>query len=351
MKYLPISIDIHNKQCLVVGGGSIALRKSKTLLSAGAKVLVAAPEIAPEFEELAENNSVQLCYSDYASHLLDNVSLVVAATDELSVNQRISSEARRRDLLVNVVDQPNLCNFVVPSILDRSPLTIAISSSGSAPVFARMLREKLEWLIPDKIASLLGEAGKQRSNIAEKYSSLTERKRYWEKYFSECLNWSAGQSMGGEPLFLIKDSIKDAIEGISAYDDNCESGPQGTIYFIDLGVGEVDYLSVKAVKVLQKIDQVYHDDNLPRAIQKLIRRDAECYRIDSQKTSITYLSNSGSPVFAKIKESAQQGQTVGVLRLKHDYEISFKTNSSAAKLIKTDSKDSYYAEVIKALQV
>ena len=151
MDYLPIFADVRNKLCLVVGGGEVAKRKAGVLLEAGASVRVVAPQIEPA---LAERQRVESIVARFAAQHLDGVTLVVAATNDRSVNQQVSELAHARNIPVNVVDDPELCSFIMPAILDRSPLMVAFSSGGASPVLTRMMRGKLESMIPQNYSRL-----------------------------------------------------------------------------------------------------------------------------------------------------------------------------------------------------
>src|SRR5271169_2084844 len=141
MDYLPIFLDLKNKPCLVVGGGEVAVRKASVLLQAGATLKVIAPKLDAAFE--LPSGSIHLAERFKPAHL-DGVTLAIAATDDIAVNAEVSREARLRNIPVNVVDNPALCSFIMPSILDRSPLLLAVASGGDAPVLSRLIRGKLE---------------------------------------------------------------------------------------------------------------------------------------------------------------------------------------------------------------
>ena len=148
MDYLPIFYQIKQRPCLVVGGGAVAARKVSLLRKAGAEVAVVSPELCDELEQLVSSNKIQHMKRAYKQEDLDNCVLVIAATDQRDVNEQISAQAMSRKLPVNVVDNPGLCSFIMPSIIDRSPVQIAVSTGGSSPVLARLIRTRLEGLIP-----------------------------------------------------------------------------------------------------------------------------------------------------------------------------------------------------------
>ncbi len=148
MKYLPIFYDLSVRSCLVVGAGEIAARKVRQLRKAEASVTVIAPEICEELQDLADSNDINYIAEQFSEEALDEKMLVIAATNDEEVNKQISGLAKARNIPVNVVDNPDLCSFIMPSIVDRDPVQIAISTGGASPVLARLLRARLETLIP-----------------------------------------------------------------------------------------------------------------------------------------------------------------------------------------------------------
>jgi uroporphyrin-III C-methyltransferase/precorrin-2 dehydrogenase/sirohydrochlorin ferrochelatase len=160
MDFLPLFTDLRNKPCLLIGGGQVALRKARLLCKAGAKLRLVAHDILPELSTLCLNAGGECIRGDYGDHLLDGVFLVIAATDDQDVNSRVSAACHSRQIPVNVVDSPDLCSVILPAIIDRSPLMIAVSSGGKSPVLARMMRSRLEASIPaayGRLANLVGQ--------------------------------------------------------------------------------------------------------------------------------------------------------------------------------------------------
>ena len=177
MDYLPIFADVRNKLCLVVGGGEVAKRKAGVLLEAGANVRVVAPQIAPG---LAEQQRIEAIHARFSEQHLDGAALVIAATDDRSVNRQVSKAARARNIPVNVVDDPELCSFIMPAILDRSPLMVAFSSGGASPVLTRMMRGKLETMIPQNYSRLAAFAERFRELVKQRVTNPAKRRIFWE---------------------------------------------------------------------------------------------------------------------------------------------------------------------------
>jgi len=282
MDYLPISLNIKNASCLVIGGGNIALRKSKQLLSACAKVTVVAPDFHADLLQLEMVGSIRLVYSEYRSEQVVGQILVIAATDDPLINQQVHSDAESQGVLVNVVDQPELCRFIVPSIIDRSPLTVAISTGGSGPVFARMLREKLEWLIPANIGAFLTRVNSDRPLVAEHYPELPARRSFWESFFERELSWSTSQNLStsnNQELNLKYQLFESEIQN-----------RQAQLALIDFGRRDINDLSVAAIRQLQKVDHLYVSQENYRLIKDLVRRDADIHFIEKNLSEYVQVS-------------------------------------------------------------
>lgn len=184
MSYYPISVDLTGKTVLVVGGGEVALRKVERLLEYCARVLVVAPDVLPSIEILAESGKIDLRLQYYSVEDLDGVTLVIAATDDPAVNRQVSDDARTINVLVNVVDTPDLCSFIVPATVRRGDLTISISTSGKSPALAKLLRKKCEDLFGEHYGELNDLLGELRELAKSEIDSQWER----EKLFNELLS-------------------------------------------------------------------------------------------------------------------------------------------------------------------
>ena len=183
MDYFPIFTKIKDRHCLVVGGGDIAVRKVHLLLKAGAAITVCAPEVCESLQQKADNNQLTIIHDVFKDEFIEDKWLVIAATNQREVNEHIAKLGEQKQLLVNVVDQPSLCTFIMPSIVDRSPIVVAISSGGKAPVLARLIRERLETLLPMHIARLAKISGEFRHRVKQVITKESLRRRYWEKLF------------------------------------------------------------------------------------------------------------------------------------------------------------------------
>lgn len=183
MDHLPIFCQLRDRDCLIVGGGDVAERKARLLLEAGARLTVNALTFIPQFTVWANEGMLTLVEGPFDETLLDSCWLAIAATDDDTVNQRVSEAAESRRIFCNVVDAPKAASFIMPSIIDRSPLMVAVSSGGTSPVLARLLREKLESLLPQHLGQVARYAGQLRARVKKQFATMGERRRFWEKFF------------------------------------------------------------------------------------------------------------------------------------------------------------------------
>ncbi len=186
----PISLRVDGHQCLVVGGGHIAERKINSLLRAGAMVRVVARDPSPMVQQLAGEETLELHVRAYSHSDLDGAFLVIVATDDAELNATVSEECRRRGLLVNVVDQPALCNFYVSAQIERGPVSISVSTGGTAPALAKHLRILLESVVGEEHGSLAELMGQLRPEVLFKYDKQPDRAAAWQRLLqSDILDW------------------------------------------------------------------------------------------------------------------------------------------------------------------
>jgi precorrin-2 dehydrogenase/sirohydrochlorin ferrochelatase len=179
MRYYPVFLNVENRACLVVGGGEVGERKVKTLLDSGASVAVVSPEVTPWLEEKMHHGEVELLGSHYQEHHLQGQFLVIAATDDLELNCRIARDAEQKSLLCNVVDYPQEGNFILPALVQRGSLTVAISTSGKSPALARQLRQDLQQRFGPEYADFLDLMGAVRSRLLrESQDSRANKERF-----------------------------------------------------------------------------------------------------------------------------------------------------------------------------
>lgn len=264
MDYLPIFCRLDNKPVLLVGGGEVAERKARLLLDAGAQLTVVAPELDPELAELAANGSIEWLAGEFAPAQLTGKWLVVAATDRREVNVLVYQSANQARIFANVVDDPKRSSFIMPSIIDRSPLMVAISSGGKAPVLARLLREKLEALLPQHLGAVAAFAGSLRERVKARFASMGERRRFWERLL--------GADRLGQALAR-GDSASANQLADSLFADESQTG--GEVVLVGAGPGDPGLLTLHALRQMQQADVVVYDRLVSDEVMALVRRDAK----------------------------------------------------------------------------
>lgn len=264
MDYLPIFCRLDNKPVLLVGGGEVAERKARLLLDAGAQLTVVAPELDPELAELAANGSIEWLAGEFAPQQLTGKWLVVAATDRREVNALVYQSANQARIFANVVDDPKRSSFIMPSIIDRSPLMVAISSGGKAPVLARLLREKLEALLPQHLGAVATFAGSLRERVKARFATMGERRRFWERLL--------GADRLGQALAR-GDSASANQLADSLFADESQTG--GEVVLVGAGPGDPGLLTLHALRQMQQADVVVYDRLVSDEVMALVRRDAK----------------------------------------------------------------------------
>jgi uroporphyrin-III C-methyltransferase/precorrin-2 dehydrogenase/sirohydrochlorin ferrochelatase len=267
MDLLPLFLKLRDRECLVVGGGVVALRKIELLLEAGAAVSVVAPQLHPTVRNLAETARIRHLAAEFAQEMLERKILVIAATDDDAVNRSVSELATARNIPVNVVDRPELCSVVFPAIVDRSPLLIAVGSNGSAPVLARKLRQKLESWVPAGYGRLAALAGRFRKELKQRLPALDARRRFWESVFGGGIENRLLDASDEQGLAILRRHLEETRSGLET--------AQGEVYLVGAGPGDPDLMSFKALRLLQQADIVLYDHVVPEEILAMARRDAE----------------------------------------------------------------------------
>jgi|SRR3990170_67047 len=213
MRYYPIFLDIKDKPCVVIGGGNVAERKVISLLDAGARVVVISPVLTPALKKLAREKTINYCPKSYEEGDLKGFFLAYSATDNSSVNRKVFNEAKREGILLNVVDVPKLCNFIVPSVVDRGDLLIAISTSGKSPAMAKKIRQRLEKEFGREYAIFLNIMGKVRAKLLTRSKESDTNKRMFEKLVnSPLLEWIKKGEKEKVDRFL-KEALKETGRG------------------------------------------------------------------------------------------------------------------------------------------
>ncbi|AWD69329.1 MULTISPECIES: siroheme synthase CysG [Acinetobacter] len=264
MDIFPISLKLQQQPCLIVGGGHIAYRKAVLLQKAGAVISVIAPEIEASLLEIVQATAGQYVQAPFNSEIpLRSYRLVIAATNDAGVNRQVFEDCEAENVLVNSVDDPPHCRFMVPAIIDRSPLIISVASNGTSPVLSRQIRTQLEATIPHGMGKLAEFSGKWRSAVKAKITNPDERRIFWEDLYASPLKEQVFNDNLAEADRLIEQAL------------NEWQKPKGEVYLVGAGPGDPELLTLKALRLMQQADVVIYDRLVSAPIMDLCRRDAE----------------------------------------------------------------------------
>jgi len=302
MEYLPIFIQIKNRPCLVVGGGSIAARKVALFRKAQANVTIVSPELCDELLKLKDEGLIQHINRKFEDSDLDKCVAVIAATNQRTINEKVSELAHNLRLPVNVVDNPDLCSFIMPSIIDRSPVVIAISTGGSSPVLARLIRTKLEGSIPAAYGRLAKLVEGFRDKVKSRFPNVESRRGFWENILE-----------GKVAELVFTGHEEEAGKVLDKAIDTQSEKPEmpGEVFLVGAGPGDPDLLTFRALRLMQQADVVVYDRLVSPAIMEMVRRDAEIVYVGKERDKHTMQQESINQLLVRL---AKEGKRV--LRLK-----------------------------------
>jgi uroporphyrin-III C-methyltransferase / precorrin-2 dehydrogenase / sirohydrochlorin ferrochelatase len=301
MQALPIFFNIINRHCVVIGGGDVAARKVTMLLKAHAAVTLYSPEICAELREMANAGRISHVQTSFEESQLKNACLVIAATNDAAVNVAVSVAAKAQNIPVNVVDAPDLCTFTMGSIIDRSPVVIAISSEGNAPVLARYIRTKIETMLPAAYGRIATIAGEFREQVKVKFATTQLRRRFWEGVLQGPMveRVLSGQEQAAREL--LQNILNDA-DSISN---------KGEVFLVGGGPGDPDLLTFRALRLMQQCDVCVYDKLVSPEVMELVRRDAELIYVGKSRDQHTMPQEEINELLAKLALAGKR-----VLRLK-----------------------------------
>lgn len=268
MDHLPVFLDLDGKRTLVVGNGAVAARKADLLLRAGSDLTVVAPELDDEFTTLAGDYDFSHKTGPLKADDLAGCVVAFGCSDDDATNQALCEFAANAGILVNVSDKTESCDFIMPALVDRSPLLIAISSGGTSPLLVRMLKARFETTIPAAYGRLAQFAGSYRDKIKSMVPNLVRRRRFWEAMVSGPVAEHLFSSQVEEAELLMESLLKKAaVDG--------DQSPAGEVYLVGTGPGDPDLLTFRALRLMQQADVVLYDRLIGDGILNLVRRDAE----------------------------------------------------------------------------
>ncbi|BAN68820.1 siroheme synthase CysG [endosymbiont of unidentified scaly snail isolate Monju] len=301
MQHLPIFFDVNQQPCTVIGGGEIATRKVALLRRAGARVQVVAPELCPALSRMAENGEIEHQARPYQESDLDEAVLVIAATNDLALNRQIARAARARRIPVNVVDNPTDGNFIMPSIIDRSPVVAAVSTGGASPVLARLIRARLESLIPAGYGRLAELAARFRDRVKQTIADPDERRRFWDRILQGGVAERVFSGHMAEAEVLMEREL----------DERQPENGMGEVYLVGGGPGDPDLLTFRALRLMQQADVVVYDRLVAKAVLNMTRHDARRIYVGKERDNHAMRQEEINQLLAYL---AKQGHRV--LRLK-----------------------------------
>jgi uroporphyrin-III C-methyltransferase/precorrin-2 dehydrogenase/sirohydrochlorin ferrochelatase len=301
MDFFPIFLNLKNRSCLVVGGGAIAERKTALLLKSGADVTLVAPELCQNLTTWRDMGRYTHLEREFQDEDMTGHHLAIAATDDPNVNRRIAEVAENLRIPINVVDQPELCSFIVPSVIDRSPVVAAISTGGASPVLARLIRSRMESLIPAGYGRLAELCSRFRQRVKARFADPTQRRLFWDRVLE-----------GGvaERVFSGHDEEADQLME-KVLNSPLSSNQMGEVYLVGAGPGDPDLLTFRALRLMQQADVVIYDRLVAKPILDMTRHDAEHIYVGKERDKHTMRQEEINQLLAKL---AKQGKRV--LRLK-----------------------------------
>ena len=296
MDIFPISLKLQQQRCLIVGGGHIAYRKAGLLQKAGAIIDVVAPAIDAALLELVQQSQGHYEAAAFNTEIpLRQYRLVIAATDDAAINRQVFEACEAENVLVNSVDDPPHCRFMVPAIVDRSPLLISVATNGASPVLSRQIRTQLETSIPHGMGKLASFSGQWRAEVKAKIQNPDERRIFWENLYASPLKEQVFNDNLQEANRLIEQALQEW------------TTPKGEVYLVGAGPGDPELLTLKALRLMQQADVVIYDRLVSDPIMELCRRDAEKIYVGKAR------SNHAVPqegINALLVKYAQEGKRV-----------------------------------------
>jgi len=306
MDYLPVFLRLDGQSVLIVGGGQVALRKADSLLRAGARVKVVAPHLHPELEERAARGEIAHVAREFSETLLGDAVAVVAATDQRLINEAVAAAARSARVPVNVVDDRELSSFIFPAIIDRSPIVVAVGSSGHSPVLATRVRAQIEALLPARLGALARFLGAQREVVRRRLSHFA-RRRFWERLVDGPV---ATQVLSGDEASAQRTLAREYLREQLTTARGANRAALGEVYLIGAGPGDPDLLTLRALQLLGQADVILYDRLVSSEVLERARRDAERIFVGKDQGE----SSQQERIHALMVQLAREGKRVARLK-------------------------------------
>ena len=275
LDYLPLHFNLKGKTVLVVGGGEVAFRKVELLVAAQANIRLVALEVRSQLRELIGQQGI-ITIGPYDSRFIEGVVLVISATSNKSVNQRVHKDATTAGIPVNVVDTPELCSVIFPGIVDRSPVIISVSTGGATPVLARYIKSLIDSIVPQRVASLATYLKDKRQVLRQRFPDFNVRRKLMEAFLE-----SPGKEMAENNQSIEADRY--------LFQENTKI-TQGEVYLVGAGPGDPDLLTLRALQLLQTADVILYDNLVSdlvleraRRVLQGICREAQGYKSTAQE--------------------------------------------------------------------
>ncbi|MDJ0805274.1 MAG: siroheme synthase CysG [Gammaproteobacteria bacterium] len=301
MDYFPIFLDIKSKQCLVVGGGAVAERKTASLLKSGADVILISPTLTASLSSWRDAGQLTHIERMFDDRDLTGAHLVIAATSDRQVNRRIAELANNQRIPINVADQPELCSFIVPSVIDRSPVVAAISTGGASPVLARLIRSRMESMIPAGYGRLAELCSRFRQKVKETFVNPTDRRLFWDRVLDGGVAERIFTGHAEEADQLMEKALGEArlFDGM------------GEVYLVGAGPGDPDLLTFRALRLMQQADVVVYDRLVAKPILEMARHDAEHIYVGKERDKHAMRQEEINKLLARLAKAGKR-----VVRLK-----------------------------------
>lgn len=301
MQHYPVFLDLKGQKVLVIGAGEAAERKVRLLQKAGARICLIASELSKELHAKLLSGAVHHLGDQFDVSQFAGVRLVVIADVDEALARRVYIAAKTAGVPVNAVDRTDLSTCITPAIVDRDPITVAISSAGSAPMLARRIRAAIEAMLPSNTGRLASWAGNQRATVMKVLRSGRDRLRFWERFFESSAATLASNGDTQKAQVVFDEMLHQA----------SLSEPEGEVYIVGAGPGDPDLLTVKAVRLMQKADVVLYDSLVSDEVLDLVRRDADRILVGKRCNNHTLPQSEMNALLVKL---ASEGKRV--LRLK-----------------------------------